>query len=95
MIYMIEKFICSDPSGQKHLYYYVNNEDVIVCSEIKPISNILENSDFDNKSLVSNLILGYPINSSTLLKNIFRVLPGEQVVIDKKIFKSLFEQSKK
>tara|TARA_E500000178_G_scaffold289531_1_gene292671 strand:- start:2804 stop:4570 length:1767 start_codon:yes stop_codon:yes gene_type:complete len=83
-----------DPSGQKHLYYYINNEDVIICSEINPFNSILENSDFDNKSLVSNLILGYPLNESTLFKNINRVLPGEQIVIDhnKKISKKLFKQ---
>ncbi len=85
-----------DPSGQKHLYYYVNNENVIICSEIKPIYSILESSDFDNENLVSNLILGYPLNDTTLFKNIYRVLPGEQVVIDekKKIFKSFFRQIK-
>ena len=31
-----------DPSGQKHLYYYLNNNELIICSEIKPIISILK-----------------------------------------------------
>lgn len=90
-------YLFRDPSGQKHLYYYVKNNDVVICSEIKPLCNIIENYDFDDKNLLSNLILGYPINKFTPLKNILRVLPGELVVIDskKKISKNFFKQNKK
>ncbi len=83
-----------DPSGQKHLYYYLNNNELIICSEIKPIISILQNFNFDNQNLLSSLILGYPIDKSTPFKNINRVLPGEHLIIDdkKKIHKSLFDQ---
>lgn len=83
-----------DPSGQKHLYYYLNNNELIICSEIKPIISILQNFSFDNQNLPSSLILGYPINKSTPFKNINRVLPGEHLIIDdkKKIHKSFFDQ---
>ena len=70
-------YLFRDPSGQKHLYYYVKNNELIICSEIKPLCNIIENYDFDNKKLLSNLILGYPIDKFTPFKNILRVLPGE------------------
>ena len=90
-------YLFRDPSGQKHLYYYVKNSDVVICSEIKPLCNIIENYDFDDKNSLSNLILGYPIDKFTPLKNILRVLPGEIVVIDskKKISKNFFKQNKK
>ena len=90
-------YLFRDPSGQKHLYYYVKNSDVVICSEIKPLCNIIENYDFDDKNLLSSLILGYPIDKFTPLKNILRVLPGEIVVIDskKKISKNFFKQNKK
>ncbi len=83
-----------DPSGQKHLYYYLNNNELIICSEIKPIISILQNFSFDNQNLPSSLILGYPINKFTPFKNINRVLPGEHLIIDdkKKIHKSFFDQ---
>jgi len=83
-----------DPSGQKHLYYYLNNNELIICSEIKPIISILQNFSFDNQNLPSSLILGYPINKFTPFKNINRVLPGEHLIINdkKKIHKSFFDQ---
>ena len=85
-----------DPSGQKHLYYYAENNEVAICSEIKPILNMIQNFNYDNKNLLSNLILGYPIDKFTPFKNIHRVLPGEHLVIDKKrkIHKYLFKQNK-
>ena len=27
-------YLFRDPSGQKHLYYYVKNSDVVICLEI-------------------------------------------------------------
>ena len=78
-------YLFRDPSGQKHLYYYVKNEDVVICSEIKPLCNIIENYDFDDKNSLSNLILGYPIDKFTLVpKTFLEFYPGEIVVIDSK-----------
>jgi len=86
-----------DPSGQKHLYYYVFNNEFVICSELKPFSLVVDNHVFDNKNLISSLILGYPISKFTPFKSIFRVMPGEHVIIDNKtkIYKRLFKQEKK
>jgi len=86
-----------DSSGQKHLYYYIKNGELIICSEIRPIVNILQDSKFDNQNLFSSLILGYPIEKFTLFENIHRVLPGEHLIIDKKkiIYKNFFIQKTK
>ena len=83
-----------DPSGQKHLYYYVKENNLIICSEIKPIINILENFHYDDKNLISSLIIGYPIDKFTLFKNINKVLPGQHLIINQKkqIHKNLFKQ---
>ena len=92
MIFILEN--SSLETRSKHLYYYLNNNELIICSEIKPIISILQNFSFDNQNLPSSLILGYPINKFTPFKNINRVLPGEHLIIDdkKKIHKSFFDQ---
>jgi asparagine synthase (glutamine-hydrolysing) len=85
-----------DPSGQKHLYYHFNRNKLIICSEIKPIINILEDFNLNRENILSNLILGYPIDSSTIYNNIQRVLPGEHITLDQtyKINKYFFDLKK-
>ena len=82
-----------DPSGQKHLYYYINSNELIICSEIKPIINLIDNIQLNRDNILSNLILGYPIDSSTIYNKIKRVLPGEHIILDQnyKISKNFFE----
>ena len=85
-----------DPSGQKNLYYYIDSGEQIICSEIRPIMNIIENIQLNRDSVLSNLIMGYPIDSSTIYSNIKRVLPGEHVILNKnnKIYKYFFNVNK-
>ena len=85
-----------DPSGQKHLYYHFNKGKLIICSEIKPILNIIKDFNLNRENVLSNLILGYPIDSSTIYNNIKRVLPGEHVTLDQtyKINKNFFPSKK-
>lgn len=80
-----KKEIClyKDHSGQKNLYYYVNNKEIIISSEIYPITKTI---NFDCKVnfnyLSESLILGHPQSNKTIFSKIFKLLPGEMIKLD-------------
>lgn len=74
-----------DNSGQKPLYYYNNNGKYFICSEIKPILNCIkkyEKVETDELGITEILTYGYNTSTSTIFKNIKKVLPGQKVKID-------------
>ncbi len=54
-----------DPVGLKPLFYYKNNKDLIICSEIKVIEDLLKDIDVDY-----NLIKKVDINSYYVIENL-------------------------
>ena len=77
-----------DPSGQKNLYYYLYNGEIIICSEIQPIFNLIKKININNESLYENLIIGYNISSQTIYDHINKLLPGEEIQFNLK-FKTI------
>jgi asparagine synthase (glutamine-hydrolysing) len=71
-----------DYSGQKNLYYYLRNGEIIICSEIQPIFNLIEKININNNLLCENLIVGYSLSSETIYSNINKLLPGEEIQFD-------------
>jgi asparagine synthase (glutamine-hydrolysing) len=84
-----------DYSGQKNLYYYLRNGEIIICSEIQPIFNLIEKININNNSLCENLIVGYSLSSETIYSNINKLLPGEEIQFDlenKSIIKNFYKK---
>ena len=72
-----ELLLSRDLLGERHLFYSIENNELIFCSEVKPILHVSKNSnemDFDS------IITSWKFNScnpgKTLLKNILRLRPG-------------------
>lgn len=86
-----------DPSGQKNLYYYFHNGEIIICSEIQPIFNLIKKININNESLYENLIIGYNLSSQTIYEHINKLLPGEEIQFNlkfKTIKKNLYKKIK-
>jgi len=89
--------IYRDPSGQKNLYYYFDNNQFIFSSEIKAIllHQISKNVKEDAISIACTI--GYIPGQYTLFKDLYKLLPSECVTynfkkknIEKKFYKSSF-----
>jgi len=88
--------IYRDHSGQKNLYYSYDNKVFAFSSEIKSLK-LLSNFPYsnNNSSVNSASMFGYFHGRETLVKNVYKLLPGEHVSYDikkKKFFKSFIPQ---
>ena len=91
-------FLFRDQSGQKPLYYNINNNAFSFCSEINPLIQNNNENEYNEKVIPEILDFGYSIGSNTFVKGIFKVLPGECLSYDiekKKVDKNFFQQEKK
>jgi asparagine synthase (glutamine-hydrolysing) len=94
-----ELIFTRDPSGQKHLYYYVDqNSKIIVSSEIKTILNIKNNKNFLSALGIKEFFsIGLNPNNYTFIKGIYKLLPGEIIcysIKKKSIIKKYFLKKK-
>lgn len=75
--------IFRDHFGIKPLYYYIDKENFIFSSEIKPMISYLGRQEFDNFNLMNSILFtGIPRSNGTNFKKISRVMPGELVFFD-------------
>ncbi|QNO15733.1 asparagine synthase (glutamine-hydrolyzing) [Alkalicella caledoniensis] len=72
-----------DHFGIKPLYYTVNDDMFACSSELKSVILTLKNKDIDNESLAYYLTYQYVPLSKTMVKDIFRLLPGHTLEVDK------------
>lgn len=73
-----------DQLGVKPLYYYFKNDLLVFSSEIKAITSYLDNlPELRFSSIDSILTHRFNPDRQTVYKDIYRVLPGEQVVVNK------------
>ena len=80
-----------DEFGIKPLYFTFLNEGLVFSSEIQAIVNLRKKEyGINKKKLIEFLQIQYCSGSETIYKDIFRVRPGEKLIIKKgKIVKSL------
>ena len=70
-----------DNSGQKPLYYYKKNDEIIICSEISPILNAIDSKEIEiNEHRALKFICN--LEKKTIYKNIFKLLPGQKLEYD-------------
>ena len=74
--------LARDPLGIKPLYFYCDTESFIFSSEIKPLLS-LKNSSINKEILPYYLERRFVLGKETFFKNIYRVLPGESIQIDR------------
>ena len=72
-----ELLLSRDLLGERHLFYSIENNELIFSSEIKPIISVTQNSnEMDFDSIITSWKFNSSISGHTLLKNIFRLKPG-------------------
>lgn len=75
-------FLARDPFGVKPLYYNQMNNNLIFCSEIRPIKSIMTDRELDKDALACLLRLRYNPSPQTLYKNLKKIHPGHYVEVD-------------
>jgi len=77
-----ELTLCRDLMGEKHLFYTVNNNELIFSSEAKPILSALpSSSSLDFESMISSWKYNSPHPGKTIVKNILRMKPGAKMLV--------------
>lgn len=100
-IYDLKKkklFFTRDPSGQKNLYFSYYNEEIIICSEIYPVLQILNSqTKLSNLGVMEYLMIGFNSDTHTIYENIYKLLPGQLIefcFLKKKIISKSFVKKK-
>ena len=72
-----ELFLSRDLLGERHLFYLIDNNELIFSSEVAPILHVSQNlNEFDFESLVTSWKFYSCSPGKTLIKNIFKLKPG-------------------
>ena len=72
-----ELLLSRDLLGERHLFYTIQNNQLIFSSEVKPIISVTEtNCEIDFESLITSWKFTSCDPGKTLMKNIFRLRPG-------------------
>lgn len=88
-----EIFFARDAFGQKPLYYFSDKKKLVICSEIKPIINLLGKEKIKiNKSSIKNYIVFnyFGESNSTFFKDIYQLNAGSYCKYNKKISSKRF-----
>ncbi len=73
-------YIISDRRSQYPIYYYLENETLIISSELSAFCRILNTAEFNEKWLYDYMFFHYPIGDETFLKNVKR-LPHSSLLV--------------
>src|SRR5690554_3243746 len=83
-------FCARDRIGQKPFYYYWNNGDFEICSQLQPLIN--KKSKISDLAISIYLDCGYVPSPYSILEDVYKLPPGNYMVIDlKNRSKSLHE----
>ncbi|MFC2170861.1 asparagine synthase-related protein [Calditrichota bacterium] len=85
----LKKFWCfNDVLGRLPMYLFQNSEMIILSREIKFILQLANLVEQDKFGIAEILIFGFVLGTSTLVKNVNRVLAGSMITIDLSSMKS-------
>jgi len=65
-----------DPLGKKPLYFSISNQTIHWSSSLKSLRELQENQILNTKSMGEYLTLGYTLDPTTIIQDIFAVQPG-------------------
>jgi asparagine synthase (glutamine-hydrolysing) len=77
-----KSLIVRDRIGIKPLYYYLNDHSILFCSELKPISKLLQDKKIDREALELFFSLTYIPAPFTIYENVHKLEPGELIQIE-------------
>ncbi|WP_353892559.1 asparagine synthase (glutamine-hydrolyzing) [Proteinivorax hydrogeniformans] len=86
VLYDIEKdkiIACRDHFGIKPLYYTLNQDRFACSSELKSLLLTMPQKELDKESLSYYLTYQYVPLEKTMIKDVFKLLPGHRLIIDK------------
>ena len=94
----VDKKIISirDNTGQKPLYYFFDNKNFILSSEIDPILKSIKKDITVDLDFNTHLRFMVSVGEKTIYKNIFKFLPGQKIefdLTDNKLSKSFFNHN--
>lgn len=76
-----EWYIFTNQTGSKRVFYYQNNNFIVLSSELKDISKLINSQslkvELDINGAYSLLTYGYMLHDLTLVKDVKRLLPGQ------------------
>ena len=75
-------FLIRDRVGQKPLFYFKNKESTMFSSNLKSLSELVENVEIDFNSYEDYLNYGVVPSPKTIYKNIFKLNPGQYIELD-------------
>ena len=90
----MEVFLIRDRTGQKPLFYCIENNTLLAGSNLKSVSKLSKNKSLDLESLNTYLSLGVVPSPKTVFRNIHKVKPGEVISLNlgpEKITKNNFQ----
>lgn len=79
-----------DLLGEKHLFYTIKNGELIFCSEIEPLLSIIGKSEINYKSLIGSWKFNMCLPGESLIKNIKRIKPGENILFESNLINNHF-----
>lgn len=79
-----ELSVVRDRYGVKPLYYFLDDEKLVFASELKALLELAGPQELNYDALNTYLRLNYCTGKETILKNVFRLLPGEYISIKNK-----------
>jgi asparagine synthase (glutamine-hydrolysing) len=74
--------IFNDVLGRLPLYYYQTAQGLYASREIRFITNLMGNINFDKTAIAQYLLFGFPLASRTLFENIHRMPPATLIDIN-------------
>lgn len=75
-------FIARDRAGEKPLYFYHNNNEFVLASELQPILKMSNKSSINRDSLNAFLNIGFVPKGKTLLNNVFKLDAGSYIALN-------------
>ena len=83
-----ELFLSRDLLGERHLFYTIDNNQLIFSSEVKPIISVTESkNEMDFNSIVTSWKFTSSAPGKTLIKNIYRLKPGTNLHFKRGVIK--------
>ena len=77
-------FLCRDRFGEKPLYYSINNNSFIFCSDLNFLNTLISKDEISKKSLYELISYGYISSPNSIYKNVKKILPGQYLEINLK-----------
>jgi asparagine synthase (glutamine-hydrolysing) len=74
--------IARDRAGEKPLYFFHNNKEFIVASELLSILKFSDSRIINNNSLNCFLNIGFVPNDETLINNVYKLTPGSYIKLN-------------